>query len=96
MFATFSPAKTLSSKISISPPIFFTTSITPALVGFIPTFFNVISEFGTIKPATIKNEAEDISPTISISRDSNSLGKISVFTPFAKIFAPKYSSIISV
>ena len=54
------------SRISMFAPIFCATSSIPARVGFRPTFFKIISEFGTIKPAAMKYAAEDISPIISI------------------------------
>ena len=39
----------------------------PARVGFKPTFFRIILEFGTINPAAIKYAADEISPQTSSS-----------------------------
>ena len=44
------------------------------LEEFIPTFLIIISEFGIINPATIKNDAEEKSPGISIFIGFNFLG----------------------
>ena len=68
----------------------------PVLVGFSPTFFNIILEFGTINPATIKYAADDISPQISIVFGSSSYFSIVVVVLLTDIFAPMYLSIISV
>ena len=38
----------------------------PVLVGFNPTFFIIIFEFGIISAAVIKYAADDMSPKISI------------------------------
>jgi hypothetical protein len=51
--------------ISINPPIDIRTSINPHLVGFKPTFLITIFDSLAIKPATIKNAADEKSPTTS-------------------------------
>ena len=62
MSAVGSPESALTFVNVISPPIIFITSIIPSLVGLIPTFLMVISEFSAIRPATRKYAAEEISP----------------------------------
>ena len=61
-----SPISSLHSvfwfKICILAPIDFRTDSKPDLVLFNPTFLIKISEFLAIRPATIKNEAEEKSP----------------------------------
>ena len=82
--------------ISILPPILLTTSIIPERVGFSPVFFITKSEPFTIKPAAIKNAAEEISPTISIFFAVNREGFI-VTSLFSLLMStPNYLSINSV
>ena len=60
---TNSPESIFLFLISILPPICIRISISPDLVGFNPTFFMDIAESLAIKPAIIKNAAEEKSPT---------------------------------
>ena len=62
---TNSPDKMFLFLISILPPIFIRISIRPLLVGFNPTFLMEIFESLAIKPAIIKNAADEKSPTTS-------------------------------
>lgn len=65
-------------------------------MGLSPTFFNIILEFGTINPATIKYAADEISPQTSIVLGSNcDFSTVTVFLS-TLMFAPIYLSIISV
>lgn len=56
-------------------------SIIPERVWLTPTFLITKSEPLTINPATIKNAAEDISPTTSISLAVNCEGLTVTFVP---------------
>jgi hypothetical protein len=56
---------TFSFLISINPPIDLRTSINPHRVGFKPTFLITIFDSFAIKPATIRNAADEKSPTTS-------------------------------
>ena len=47
------------------PPIDFNTDINPHLVGFKPTFLMRIFDWSAIKPATIRKDADEKSPTTS-------------------------------
>jgi hypothetical protein len=51
--------------IFIFAPIDLNTVINPHLVGLSPTFFINKFDFFAIKPATIKNEADEKSPATS-------------------------------
>ena len=62
---TTSLHKVLSFFISILPPISMRMFISPHLVGLSPTFLICNSASSAISAATIKNAAEEKSPTTS-------------------------------
>ncbi len=68
----------------------------PERVGFIPVFLITKSEPFTIKPATIKNAAEEISPTTLISFATICDGVIVIFVPSVLISASRYTNNLSV
>ena len=100
VFILISPTSSLDSrrlsKISISAPIWTRTSIIPVLVWLSPTFFKIMSEFGTIAAATIKNAADEISPHTERFFGSSVDFFIFVTFPSEIISAPRYLSILSV
>ena len=61
-----------------------------------PTFLIIKSEPFTIRPATIKNAAEEISPTTSISFAESFEGLTVTLVPLILISASRYSKSLSV
>ena len=97
MSATGSPISSFTLDSFILAPIILQTVSIPSLVGLIPTFFIVISEFGVRRPAAIKYAAEDISPgTWMCCAFSLEAGLTVAVVPSLLISTPKDSNINSV
>ena len=95
--ATGSPPSSRVFNKVMSAPMSWHTFKIPARVSLMPTFLIVISESGVIKPATMKNAAEEMSPGTSICCPCNVSGGVMVQVfPSDTISAPKERSILSV
>ncbi len=97
MSATGSPETVRLFSKEIFPPMARAAVRTPLLVGFTPTFWIKISEFGLIRPKAIKYAAEEISPgTWMACPSSFGSGQIAAVASADRISAPKPDSINSV